>query len=165
MLSIKLLHPILSRDYLNCARACAPDIVSSLFLFFGTSLLAGRVWRFPFDDEIFTLSRIERYSPVKLLTRGRADVHPPLSDLLFYGLYHLGLSEPAMRLCSLAMTALALALFQILALTLIAQRSRSAVVLPTRLIAVLLFGLCPLALSQGDALRWYPLFAMLISLF
>jgi hypothetical protein len=32
-------------------------------------------------------------------------------------------------------------------------------------VAVLLFGLCPLALSQGDALRWYPLFALLIALF
>ncbi len=33
------------------------------------------------------------------------------------------------------------------------------------MIAVLLFGLTPLAISQGDALRWYPLFALLTALF
>jgi hypothetical protein len=35
----------------------------------------------------------------------------------------------------------------------------------TRIIAVLLFGLSPLALGQGDALRWYPAFALIVSLF
>jgi hypothetical protein len=68
-----------------------------------------------------------------------------------------------MRLVSLAMTATALLLFQWLALGMIAQRN--GVNAATRLVAVLLFALCPLALSQGDALRWYPLFALLIALF
>jgi hypothetical protein len=70
-----------------------------------------------------------------------------------------------MRLCSLAMTAASLALFHLLALSWIAQRARAPVSLASRLIAALLFGLAPLAVSQGDALRWYPLFALLISLF
>jgi hypothetical protein len=33
------------------------------------------------------------------------------------------------------------------------------------LIAVLLFGFCALAIGQGDTIRWYPLFAILIALF
>src|SRR6202008_1441325 len=36
---------------------------------------------------------------------------------------------------------------------------------PTRLVAVLTFGLLPLAASQGDGIRWYPLFAALIMAF
>jgi hypothetical protein len=89
------------------------------------------------------------------------DVHPPLSYLLVEGLQQLGLSAAAMRIVSLGMTALALALFQLLTLSFIPR----PVDITTRLIAVLLFGLCPLALSQGDALRWYPMFALLIALF
>ena len=61
------------------------------------------------------------------------------------------------------MTAFALALFHLLTLTLGAQRA--PVSLMTRLIAVLLFGFCALAVSQGDAIRWYPLFAILIASF
>jgi hypothetical protein len=163
---IKCLYPTLSADYVACVRAYALDITSSLLLFCCTNVMTGRVWRFPFDDEIYTLSRIEGNSAVKVIVDAvSGDVHPPLSYLLFLGLHHLGLSESMMRLCSLAMIALTLMLFHLLALTLIVQRSRDAATLPTRLIAVLLFGLCPLAVSRGDALRWYPLFAMLISLF
>jgi hypothetical protein len=167
MMFIKRVQPTLSQAYVACTRAYALDTASYLLLFFCTSVMAGRVWRFPFDDEIHTLSLIENNSAATLIVYTvMGDVHPPLSYLLFYGLHHyLRLGEPAMRLCSLAMTALALALFHLLTLTLIAQRNRDGVALSTRLIAVLLFGLCPLAISQGDALRWYPLFAMLISLF
>lgn len=93
------------------------------------------------------------------------DDHPPLSYLVFHGLRQLGLTDAGMRLCSLAMTALALMLVQILVLSWIAERERAAVSPQTRLIAVLMFGLIPIAVSQGDALRWYPLFALQIALF
>ena len=158
-------RPILSPDFAACARAYALDVAAAVFLYFGVSVMAGRVWRFPFDDEVYTLSTIERFSAFKLafVYPGLTDVHPPLSYLLFDGLQQLGLSEAGMRLVSLAMTALALALFQLLALTYLAQRN--GVGPATRLVAVLLFGLCALAVSQGDALRWYPLFALLIALF
>jgi len=153
--------------FAGAARAYAVDLIATVFLFACASLAAGRVWRFPFDDEIHTLSLIERQSAGALLTVFPAsqDVHPQLSYLLFHGLRQLGLGDPGMRLCSLAMTAAALLLFQILVLRSIAQASGAAVPLQTRLIAVLLFGLSPLAVSQGDALRWYPLFALLIALF
>jgi hypothetical protein len=150
-------------DYATCARAYLVDLAAAALLFFGAGAMAGRVWRFPFDDEIYTLSTIAHYPALQLVFvfPGRADVHPPLSYLLFEGLQHLGLSDAGMRLVSLVMTALAL--FQLLALSMIARRGPVAPV--SRLIAVLLFGLCPLAVSQGDALRWYPLFALLIALF
>lgn len=166
-MTLTQLRPALHRDYAAAARAYALDVASSVFLFVCASVMSGRVWRFPFDDEIYTLSMIERYPAAKLFSFYLAggDVHPPLSYLFVSGLHSLGLNEAGMRLCSIAMTALALALFHLLALTLIAQRNRAAVALSTRIIAVLLFGLSALAVSQGDAIRWYPLFAMLIALF
>jgi hypothetical protein len=85
--------------------------------------------------------------------------------LIFYGLREIGLSEAGMRLCSVAMTALALLLCQVLVLTWIARRDVAAPSLPTRLFSVFIFGLTPLAISQGGALRWYPVFALLITLF
>jgi hypothetical protein len=154
-------------SYFACARAHVVDLAAMAILFFATSLAAGRVWRFPFDDEIYTLSVITRQSALTLLTTfpTREDVHPPLSYLVFHALRQLGLDDAGMRMCSLAMTAAAFALFQILVLTLIAQRHRAAGSLPIRLITVLLFGLTPLAISQGDALRWYPLFTLFVALF
>jgi hypothetical protein len=142
-------------------------LVSSLILFIATCLMAGRVWRFPFDDELITLTAAQRTSAqdlVDFFLHG-GDFHPPLSFLFYYILRAMGLSEAAMRLVSLGMTATALLLFHLLTLALITQRS-SAVVRPlTRLIAALMFGMSPLAVGQGDAIRWYPLFALLVSLF
>src|SRR5262249_19208504 len=93
------------------------------------------------------------------------DIHPPLSYEVFYGLRQLGLSDVGMRVCSLAMTTLALLLCQLLVLRWIAQRNDAMAPAPTRLVAVLMFGLMPLAVSQGDARGWYPLFALLSALF
>jgi hypothetical protein len=160
-------RPTFSPDFAAAARAYAVDVAGMVLLFVAASLMAGRVWRFPFDDEIYTLTTIEHLSPLKLLTLYPAhfDVHPPLSYLLFSGLEHLGADASVMRLASLAMTALALALFHVLVLTLMARRGRPPIAPASRLIALVLFGLCPLAVSQGDALRWYPLFAALFALF
>jgi hypothetical protein len=153
-------------SYAASARAYAPDLLSTLVLFVCASLLAGRVWRFPFDDEIYTLTLIERPARALLtVLPATQDDHPPLSYLVFHGLRQLDLTDAGMRLCSLAMTALALLLVQVLVLSWIAERERAAVSPQTRLIAVLMFGLIPIAVSQGDALRWYPLFALQIALF
>ena len=85
---------------------------------------------------------------------------------MFYGLRQLGFSDAAMRFVSLLLTFLALALCQILVLTWLSQRAEGGKPAPpTRLVAVLTFGLMPLAVSQGDAIRWYPLFAALIMSF
>jgi hypothetical protein len=151
--------PLDGSNYFACARTHLIDLASTLLLFFCASIATGRVWRFPFDDEIYTLTRTEMRSVLSLFPRNGG------GETFFYGLRHVGLTIAEMRLCSLAMTALALVLFQLLALTWIAQHRRPADSLPTRLIAVLLFGLTPLAIGQGDALRWYPLFALSIALF
>lgn len=160
-------RPMLCRDYTACARGHALDLAASCLVYVSASVMADRVWRFPFDDEIYTFRVIERFSALKLLRvyPSGSDVHPPLSYILFRVLQDFGFSEPAMRLCSLAMTASALALLHLLALTLMARRNGGTVAAPSRLIAVLLFGLSALAVSQGDAIRWYPLFAVLIALF
>src|SRR6202023_2429078 len=83
----------------------------------------------------------------------------------FSALHHLGLSEAGMRLCSPAMTALSLVLFHRLTLAVIGERTHATARPATRLLAVLLFGLSPLAIGVGDAIRWYPLFTLLFSLF
>jgi hypothetical protein len=64
------------------------------------------------------------------------------------------------------MTWAALALYQILVLNwLLCRENAGKLPTPTRIVAVLIFGLMPLMVSQGDALRWYPVFAVLIALF
>ncbi len=142
------------------------DLAATLFLYVSASIFAGRVWRFAFDDEIYTLALIGHWTAKQLLFvyPVTEDVHPPLSYLLFWALQHLGLGEAAMRLVSLALTALALMLFQLLTLTWLVRRNGAPVALSSRLIAVLLFGLNGLAISQGDALRWYPLFSALAAI-
>jgi 4-amino-4-deoxy-L-arabinose transferase-like glycosyltransferase len=158
--------PVLSPDLTAAARIYVLDLISSVTLFFCAALLAGRVWRFPFDDEVSTLTYVERsHSIMELLSFADSGFHPPLLFLFLYPLHRMGLSEAGMRICSLGLTALSLLLFQLLALGLIAQRSSGHVRLSTRLIAVLLFGLSPLAIGQGDAIRWYPVFALLFALF
>jgi hypothetical protein len=155
-----------SKSHFAIARAHAVDLAATVFLFVGVSIAAGRVWRFPFDDEIFTLARIEPDAIRAQIVEFPAtdDLHPPLSHLMFYGLREIGLSDAGMRLSSLAMTASALLLGQVLVLTWIARRDGAAVPASTRLMSVLIFALMPLAISQGDALRWYPIFALLILL-
>jgi hypothetical protein len=160
--------PALGRAFVAAGRAYAPDLLASLLLFLSAAMIAGRVWRFPFDDELFTLTLAERgHSALDVLDfflAGR-DIQPPLADVAFYLLHHAGLSDPQMRLCSLAMTAVALGLVHCLALAIVTERTQAPARPTTRLIAVLLFGLCPLALGVGDAIRWYPLFALLFAVF
>lgn len=165
---IEDLRPSLTEDYSRAARAYAFDLIATVIIYAAVSLLAGRVWRFPFDDEIIALAPIERFGAARdhlMFYLNGGDIHPPLSFVWFYALNHLGLSEAGIRLCSLAMSAFALALFQLLALMLIARRNGSPVGRATRLMAVLLFALSPLMVGQGDAIRWYPIFALLIALF
>jgi len=155
-------------SYIATARAYCLDLAATAFLFVSASVMAGRVWRFPFDDEIATLLHIEPDAARELIENFPAttDVHPPFSYLMFYGLRQLGFSDAAMRLVSLLLAFLALALCQILVLTWLSQRAEGGKpASPTRLVGVLTFGLMPLAVSQGDAIRWYPLFAALIMSF
>jgi hypothetical protein len=157
-----------SPDLAAVARRYWPDLLAMAILLLGACILAGRVWRFPFDDELATLRAAENSTSAAALVNffgNGGDVHPPLSFLIFFMLHRSGWSEAGMRLCSLAMTTFSLLLFQALTLSVITRRTESDVSPATRLIAILLFGLCPLAIGQGDAIRWYPPFAALFALF
>jgi hypothetical protein len=135
-------------------------------LFVSVGVMAGRFWRFPFDDEIATLSKIEP-DAVRAFIAGfpaTDDIRPPLSYAVFYVLRQLGFSDAGMRACSLATTAAALLLIQLLVLIWISRRDGRLPPVASRFLAVLIFGLGPLAVSQGDALRWYPVFALLFAL-
>ena len=159
--------PALGRPFAAAVRTYTPDLIATLLLFVSAALMAGRVWRFPFDDELITLHLAESGRSAGELLRlflGGLYVYPPIADLLFHSLHRAGLSEAGMRLCSLAMTAASLALMHGFTLTIIAGRTPAKVETATRLIAALLFGLSPLAIGVGDAIRWYPLFALLATL-
>jgi hypothetical protein len=121
-----------------------------------------------FNDEIATLSKIEPEAAREIIATFPAtdDIHPPFSYLLFYGLRQFDFSDAAMRLCSLTMSFVALALCHVLVLRWLSWRvNPEKLAGPTRIVAVLIFGLMPLTISQGDALRWYPVYAVLIALF
>jgi hypothetical protein len=156
-----------SGEFKDAARAHATDVVAAAMLLTCASVMAGRVWRFPFDDEVFELTVIERPSILDVMTfsLNGGDNHPPIPHLVFYALHQLGLGPAGMRLFSLAMTALSLALLQVFTMVVIRERTGAAVQPSARIFAVLLFGLSPLAIGQGDVLRWYPMFALMIALF
>lgn len=158
----------LTQSYSKASRAYALDYVATIFLFVAASIMTGRIWRFPFDDELIALTSIDRH-----MTMGQTlyyylhagDIHPPLSFLFFHFLDDLGLGTEAMRLCSLAMMAVSLALMHSLTMAIVTHPTQAVVRPHTRLIAILLFGLIPMAVSVGDAIRWYPMFAFFFSLF
>jgi hypothetical protein len=133
--------------------ACSIFVILLAYLF-------GTFDRFPFDDEIVTLALIEHLTPVELLfTRiGLYDIHPPGSYFMFQLLYNIGLPLWAMRCVSLFMSAIAFLL--ILDLTLSAIRANGSMV---RFATIIMFLTFPLLYGVGDALRWYPLFAVLVA--
>lgn len=148
--------PDLPKDFAAVARTHAADIVAALVIYIGVSLAAGRVFRFAFDDELLT-GRIAEHAhgvfafATYLLDGG--DVHPPLAFTLFYVLMRAGFADWGLRLVSLALTALSIGLFHLLALAMVREREGAPVSPATRIVAVLLFGLSPMAVSQGDAIR------------
>ncbi len=157
--------PRLSPAFIDTARIHAGDLIAGAVLFLATSFAVGRVFRYPFDDEVYNLRIVETKTAGQVVTffLGGNDIHPPLSYLFNKALDGLGAGAAGMRLASLALTLLALLLFHTFALTRLRAGDREPS-MQTRLAAVLLFGLCALAVSQGDALRWYPLFAAEVAL-
>jgi uncharacterized protein YggT (Ycf19 family) len=58
--------PRAPKAYFASARAYALDLAATLFLFVSVSVMAGRIWRFPFDDEIAPFPRSSRTPSVRL---------------------------------------------------------------------------------------------------
>jgi hypothetical protein len=135
------------------------DIVLSVSIFIAVSVACGRIYRFPFDDEIYTLRfvgnpHISNLPSYFLFTN---DPTPPLTYLVYYGAVLGGFDQSALRWICIGYVAIALAIWHWLTLTMI-EASK-----PVRLLIAILFGLVPLALSQGDALRWYPMLTLAVA--
>lgn len=149
-------------------RIIASDIFCTGILFIAAAIMSGRIARFPFDDEIYTLRVITSNWTIPeflgFFLHG-GDVHPPVSYLFFLGLHAIGAGETALRAVSCLLMAAALMLIHGWTLTLLERRHQGPVPPVVRLAAILLFGLNALAISQGDAIRWYPLFSLLTALF
>src|SRR5262249_32816160 len=71
---------LISSTYIPARRYCF-DLAATAFLFVSASVVAGRIWRFPFDDEIATLSKIEPEAAREFVTNFPTsdDIHPPFS--------------------------------------------------------------------------------------
>jgi hypothetical protein len=138
------------------------DALLAGLTFIGLSLLTGRVFRFPFDDEIFSLTLLESAHSFPQLSMDllRAmDVHPPTSYLVFYALWRLGAGAIGLRWASLLFSAGAVILAHRIAMRLVPpERCVSSA---ERAFVLVMIASTPLLLSQGDAIRWYPLFTLL----
>lgn len=116
----------------------------------------------PFDDEIFTIVYTQQNGLRALFALGLTgtELHPFGSYAWFRLLADLGLTLRGMGAVSLLMTGLAFLL--VLDLTLRAQTVQST---RARLTTLFLFATFPMLYGVGDALRWYPPFALLIAAF
>lgn len=137
------------------------DISLAVFIFVLVSIGSGRIYRFPFDDEVFTLKLISdlRIGELARYLLNGNDTKPPLSYLLFSSALMVGTPLVALRWISIACTAGALAIWHWLTLSSLDEPVPDSM----RLLIALLFGLTPMAVSQGDALRWYPLFTLTVA--
>ena len=139
------------------------DVGVPFLIYVAVAVLCGAVRPFPFDDETSTLRNADFQNlshSVRSLIQSQLDVHhPPLSYLIFGYAQQLGLSVAGMRSISIVATALALALWYGLILPFTESIGKSR-----RLLISLLFATTPLALGVGGAVRWYPIFAVLVAL-
>ena len=143
-------------------RARNLDSLTVGVIFVALSLLTGRVFRSAFDDEIFSLNLIGTADSFLGLLRDllhAVDVHPPLSYLLFYALSHIGLGERGLRLVNLLISAAAAVVAHRVLLLLLPREQLLST--PDRVVPIILLSSTPLLVSQGDAIRWYPLFALM----
>lgn len=151
------LSPKIQRRYL---------IALTLVIFVAASLAAGRVYRAPFDDEISsTFNVIDTYhlhGLIRLAYEGTtADVYnAPLAQLIFASAMRIGLGLSGLRWVSLTFTAVALGTWSWIALDHLEKPVSNAIAL----IVALAMATTPLTIGLGDALRYYPLFAMLIAI-
>lgn len=135
------------------------DLVLSVGIFITVSLACGRIYRFPFDDEVFTLRLIGKahITNVPRYFLLIDDLSPPFSYFAYYVGLLMGLRVSSLRWISFGNVAVGLAIWHWLTLKLL---SASA---PLRLLIAISFGLIPLAISQGDALRWYPMLTLAVA--
>jgi hypothetical protein len=133
----------------------------------GASILTGRIYRYPFDDEVgSTLILIAKYHTgglLKMLFSGFPEdaYNAPLALLVFSLGSSAGLSPSSLRWISVAFTAGSLVIWNQLTIDALEGRLQRPTI---KILIAILFGLSPLALGLGDALRYYSLLAFLVSI-
>jgi hypothetical protein len=134
------------------------DVLFSVAIFVAVSLAGGRIYRLPFDDEIFTLRFVGApHAHLAHYLLMDADPTPQLSYVIYYLAMLAGCGQVGWRWLCVGYVAVAISIWHWLTLRNI-EASR-----PVRLLIAILFGMTPLALGQGDALRWYPMLAMMVA--
>jgi hypothetical protein len=136
------------------------DLVLSAGIYLAALLIGRRLSAYPFDDEVYTLVVARNADPgatLKWLLWG-GDTKAVLAYASYIAAARMGFTDQMLRWLSVACTCAALALWHLIALGSTDTRS-----VPRRLGIALLMGLTPLALGRGAALRWYPLFALLVA--
>jgi hypothetical protein len=131
----------------------------SVAIFVTVSLACGRIYRLPFDDEVFTLRFVgaPHHHLVRYLLISD-DPTPPLSYLVYYWAMLAGFGQIGRRWISVGYISTTIAIWHWLTLRFIDAP------MPIRILIAILFGMVPLALGQGDALRWYPMLAMTVAI-
>lgn len=133
------------------------------FFFIILSVYSGSLFRNFFDDEIFTLLIIQRNSFIQILQQmfSAQDTHPPLPHLVFKALWAIWPSIHFLRSFSLICSTVCIYLS--IRIVLDALRPQTQVDAPWRIGAgVLIIATTPLVIAQGDAVRWYPMFAAVV---
>jgi hypothetical protein len=125
------------------------------------AVIASRGSRYPFDDEGPVLALIDSASLGEIirLCLHAYDLHPPLSYVIFFAAHRLGMDAAGLQWLSACFTAASIAIWCWMALESL-DGAAPALAGPI----ALLFALTPLAVGQGDAIRWYPPFTLLVAI-
>jgi len=136
------------------------DCVLAVFIYVTVSIVCGALRRYPFDDEVFTLTAIAAPNLASVAHRVIAhDSSPPLSYVIFAIGAHMGLGLRGLRIISLVCMAVSIAIWDALTVDEIPAAAQ-----PERVLQAIVFGMTPLALGMGAALRPYAVFAAFAAL-
>jgi hypothetical protein len=129
------------------------------------SIYSGSILRNSFDDEIDTLLALQGSSFIEILQfrlpYAHTDAHTPLPYLVFKALWTIWPSIYFLRCFSLICSATCIYLG--IRLVLDALRSQTQSGAPWNIgAAVLIIATTPLIVTQGDSVRWYPMFAVMV---
>jgi hypothetical protein len=135
------------------------DIPLSIAIFVAVSLACGRIYRLPFDDEIFTLRFVGApHANLANYLLINPDPTPQLTYIIYYIAMLAGSGAIGWRWLCVGYVAVAISIWHWLTLRIIEAS------MPVRVMIAILFGMTPMALGQGDAIRWYPMLAMMVAI-
>jgi hypothetical protein len=126
------------------------------------SIYSGSILRNSFDDEIDTLLSIQQDSFGELLRFPVTPAHTPLPYLVFKALWTIWPSIYFLRCFSLMCSAACIYLGTRLVFDALPYRTRAGAPPWNIGAAILVIATTPLIVAQGDAIRWYPMFAAIV---